>query len=580
MRINNALPRRSARGTERRTPLRNRRHAAIGAPRLRLVAQRLQVTLLCATDVFVSIKLVECGATRTDLPVCIKMLRFRGEWTRRPHLELVRRAMVYGERRRGPIDGLWLVLLWRGRARQFAATDHARTPKLVDMLYERVVRVVSGWRRWSVDVAGVRRSMVNIVARFQVPIYQTFGSRTGLAAFLHPGIGPCLALQFDARCCEAVVAERLLRRLVVHRLREAQLVGPCTFVGCLTLLLRTLPCRMELGFEAHHRACTDARALHGSQAARWVERSAERRPIARRSPTTATMGDKMEEDTPGPETRVPAPQKTPTVDEPLEVSDVLKQQFHGATVRQLNLLPPATAKSDTPVSTALPMARAHGGQCILVVDEEKLRGFVEMVDLVIAETEERLDVPLGELQRPFAGTKEAPAKPETYRVITPETELAELSVFFETHAFALVTDAERMSVQSVATPADLARYVEAAPVPSSLDARAAEEARKDRSLADMLRMLEQFSPLVRIHEPNVTDPRRGHRLLPRTRRVPEQRCAPVRILLLTCSKRLLALATEKFVADIASDAFQYARIRTNAGPSRARPGAGRVCGNV
>ena len=31
-------------------------------------------------------------------------------------------------------------------------------------------------------------------------------------------------------------------------------------------------------------------------------------------------------------------------------------------------------------------------------------------------------------------------------------------------------------------------------------------------------------------------------------------------------KRLLSLAAEKFVSDIASDAFQYARIRTNAGP--------------
>ncbi|WFD48305.1 hypothetical protein GLX27_002974 [Malassezia furfur] len=272
------------------------------------------------------------------------------------------------------------------------------------------------------------------------------------------------------------------------------------------------------------------------------------------------MGDKMEEDAPGPETRVPAPQKTPTVDESLEVSDALKRQFHGATVRQLNLLPPATASPDTPVSTALPMARAHGGQCILIVDDQKLRGFVEMVDLVIAETEERLDTPLRELQRPFAGTKEAPTKPETYRVITPETELAELSVFFETHAFALVTDAERTSVESVATPADLARYVEAAPVPSTLDARAAEEARKDRSLADMLRMLEQFSPLI---PDEVTDfylERAGFQ------------SNDVRL------KRLLALATEKFVADIASDAFQYARIRTNAGPSRARPGAGRVCG--
>lgn len=34
------------------------------------------------------------------------------------------------------------------------------------------------------------------------------------------------------------------------------------------------------------------------------------------------------------------------------------------------------------------------------------------------------------------------------------------------------------------------------------------------------------------------------------------------------------MAAEKFVSDIASDAFQYARIRTNAGPGRQRTGAG------
>lgn len=46
-------------------------------------------------------------------------------------------------------------------------------------------------------------------------------------------------------------------------------------------------------------------------------------------------------------------------------------------------------------------------------------------------------------------------------------------------------------------------------------------------------------------------------------------------------KRLLALATEKFVADIASDAFQYARIRTNAGPARSsRPTRVRIYTNI
>ena len=45
-------------------------------------------------------------------------------------------------------------------------------------------------------------------------------------------------------------------------------------------------------------------------------------------------------------------------------------------------------------------------------------------------------------------------------------------------------------------------------------------------------------------------------------------------------KRLLALAAQKFVSDIAADAYQHARIRTNASGGRARanqgPGSSRV----
>src|SRR5260221_4461182 len=44
-------------------------------------------------------------------------------------------------------------------------------------------------------------------------------------------------------------------------------------------------------------------------------------------------------------------------------------------------------------------------------------------------------------------------------------------------------------------------------------------------------------------------------------------------------KRLLALAAQKFVSDIAADAYQHARIRTNAAGGRARanqPGTSRV----
>ncbi|KDQ61555.1 hypothetical protein JAAARDRAFT_31010 [Jaapia argillacea MUCL 33604] len=82
--------------------------------------------------------------------------------------------------------------------------------------------------------------------------------------------------------------------------------------------------------------------------------------------------------------------------------------------------------------------------------------------------------------------------------------------------------------------------------------QAAEDARKDRTLAEFLLMLDDYEPLI----PNeVTDyylQRVGFE------------CEDVRL------KRLLSLAAQKFVSDIAADAYQHARIRTNATGGRAR----------
>lgn len=211
-----------------------------------------------------------------------------------------------------------------------------------------------------------------------------------------------------------------------------------------------------------------------------------------------------------------------------KVREAERRRYAGATVQALELLPPATAHADTPVSAALAAARAHGGQCVLVVDDNVPKGYVDMIDLVMEDTQGRSDAPVGGLQRPFAGTREAPATPETFRVLTRESELAELASFLEDYPFAMITDADRTYIESVATSADVDKFMAKTGAPTALDPRATEEARKDRSLADMLRMLDQFSPLVR-GAPHA-DSRRSHRLLPRARRLSERRRAPVRTL--------------------------------------------------
>ncbi|KZV66135.1 transcription initiation factor IID, TAF10 subunit, partial [Peniophora sp. CONT] len=92
--------------------------------------------------------------------------------------------------------------------------------------------------------------------------------------------------------------------------------------------------------------------------------------------------------------------------------------------------------------------------------------------------------------------------------------------------------------------------------PSAQERATREAARKDKSLAEFMLMLDDYEPLI---PDEVTDyylQRVGFD------------CQDPRL------KRLLALAAQKFVSDISADAYQHARIRMNAQGGRARGNAG------
>ncbi|KAI0372811.1 transcription initiation factor IID TAF10 subunit [Pilatotrama ljubarskyi] len=83
-------------------------------------------------------------------------------------------------------------------------------------------------------------------------------------------------------------------------------------------------------------------------------------------------------------------------------------------------------------------------------------------------------------------------------------------------------------------------------------AQDAEQARKDKTLAEFLLMLDDYEPLIPNEVTEYYLQRVGFD------------CDDVRL------KRLLSLAAQKFVSDIAADAYQHARIRANAAGGRSR----------
>ncbi|KAK3900153.1 transcription initiation factor TFIID subunit 10 [Staphylotrichum tortipilum] len=84
------------------------------------------------------------------------------------------------------------------------------------------------------------------------------------------------------------------------------------------------------------------------------------------------------------------------------------------------------------------------------------------------------------------------------------------------------------------------------PAPATLEGRLA--TRKDASLKEFLNKMDDYAPIIPDAVTNYYMTRAGLPPPPQT----DQRLA-----------RLLALATQKFIADIAADAYQYSRIRAS-----------------
>ncbi|KAJ1029806.1 hypothetical protein NDA13_003046 [Ustilago tritici] len=314
---------------------------------------------------------------------------------------------------------------------------------------------------------------------------------------------------------------------------------------------------------------------------------------------------------------ISGPQSVPVGQLPAP-SASLVAKYRGATVEDLQVPPAISVPRSTNVSSALRVALDHDySQLPLVSDKNrKLLGYVQKDRLEEQVKVGNNDKSVASIMTKFSSgsstSSSSTAAAGTYTVITPDTGLAELEVFLQSHPFAFITDPGRAFVLGVATQEDLSKYVSrrgldgtrsgaatptqaststpAAPragsqdndepmpsttagVPtnqpsassssaaaatvaaSSLPAsnhpmsrREEEEARKDRTLAEFMQLLDGYTPLI---PDQVTDfylEKVGFE------------CHDVRL------KRLLSLAAEKFVSDIAADAFQYARIRTNAGP--------------
>ncbi|KAE8248641.1 hypothetical protein A4X13_0g5529 [Tilletia indica] len=264
-------------------------------------------------------------------------------------------------------------------------------------------------------------------------------------------------------------------------------------------------------------------------------------------------------------------------------------KYRGAVVEDMQLPPAVAVPRNASVSAALSVAHDHDYSQLPLVSttDRKLLGYVDVAVLSKRLAEGSLigSDPVDSAMNRFANATSSSSSAagagagassnagnrtrSTFTVIDPNTGLGELETFLQNHPFALVTDPSRSFVLAVATREDLNKFVArrglgggsgngaSETTSAPMTRREEEEARKDRTLAQFMLMLDDYKPLI---PDEVTDyylEKVGFE------------CDDVRL------KRFLSLAAEKFVSDIAADAFQYARIRTNAGPA-GKPKGGAV----
>ncbi|CAD6891800.1 unnamed protein product [Tilletia controversa] len=279
-----------------------------------------------------------------------------------------------------------------------------------------------------------------------------------------------------------------------------------------------------------------------------------------------------------------APRTVAAVVPPPAGSSSTSAKYRGAVVEDMQLPPAVAVPRNATVQAALSVAHDHDYSQLPLVSttDRKLLGYVDVAVLSKRLAEGSLigSDPVDSAMNRFANAAPSTAAGasggsggggrtrSTFTVIDPNTGLGELETFLQNNPFALVTDPSRSFVMAVATREDLNKFVvrrglgggsgnaalESHSAP--LTRREEEEARKDRTLAQFMLMLDDYKPLI---PDEVTDyylEKVGFE------------CDDARL------KRFLSLAAEKFVSDIAADAFQYARIRTNAGPAGKPKGSG------